>query len=140
MRAATAPVKYADRDHIIETLVVGALYIGAALIRHWLIGVAKPYGLGVAAAVVPALPIWGLFWVVWRYYRRIDEFEKQRFLETLAISFGIGSSLLCTYAFLADAGVSRLDITWAWPTLAVTWALAGGIRGLILVRQVTHRR
>jgi hypothetical protein len=127
MQAATTPVKYAGRDYIIEVVIVTALYVGAAAIRHWLIARAAPYGLGTAAAAVPALPIWALFWVVWRYYRRIDEFERQRFLETLAISFGIGSCLLVTYAFLAEAGLSQLDITWAWPTLAVTWGLTGAI-------------
>ena len=130
MQAAAATVrsvKYAGRDYIIEMIIVSALYTGAALARHWLIALAKPHGLGLEAAFVPALPIWMMLAVVWRYYRRIDEFEKQRFLETLAISFGVGSCLLCTYAFLADAGLSQLDITWAWPSLAVTWAFAGGI-------------
>src|ERR1043166_1579341 len=112
MQAATAPVKYAGRDYVIEVAIVSALYAGAASIRHWLVAMAEPYGLGVAAALVPALPIWALFFVVWRYYRRIDEFEKQRFLETLAISFGVGSSLLVSYAFLADAGIPELGITW----------------------------
>jgi len=124
---STAPVKYASRDYIIEVIIVSALYVGAALIRHRLIAFATPYGLALEAAVIPSLPVWALLWVAWRYYRRIDEFERQRFLETLAISFGIGSCLLVTYSFLADAGVSQLDITWAWPTLAVTWGLAGAI-------------
>ena len=125
--ASRASVKYAGRDYIIEVIIVTALYVGAAVARHWVIALAAPYGLATAAAVVPSLPIWALFWVVWRYYRRIDEFEKKRFLETLSISFGIGSCLLVSYAFLAEAGVSQLDITWAWPTLAVTWGLTGAI-------------
>jgi hypothetical protein len=124
---ANAPVKYAGRDYLIEVVIATALYIGAAASRHWLIAQAPNPALKLAAAIVPALPIWGLFWVVYRYYRRIDEFEKQKFLETLALSFGIGSSLVCTWAFLSDAGISMLGITWAWPTLAVTWAVAGGI-------------
>ena len=127
MQAAASPVKYAGRDYIIEVAIVSALYVGAAAIRHWLIARATPYGLAAITAMVPALPIWALFWVVWRYYRRIDEFERKRFLETLAVSFGLGSCLLVTYAFLADAGISQLGITWAWPTLAVTWGLTGGI-------------
>jgi len=131
MEAGAATVKYAGRDYVIEVAVVSALYVAAAMIRHWLIVRASPYGLTMAAAVAPALPIWALFWVVWRYYRRIDEFEKKRFLETLAISFGVGSCLLVSYAFLTDAGVSQLDITWAWPTLAVTWALTVGIRHFV---------
>src|SRR5690348_14756974 len=117
--ATTAPVKTAGRDYVIEMALVSALYIGAAAGRHWLIAQAPNHALGLVAAAIPALPIWGMFLVVWRYYRRIDEFEKQKFLETLALSFGIGSSLVCTWAFLADAGVTWLGITWAWPTLAI---------------------
>lgn len=125
--AATAPVKYAGRDYMIEMAIVSAVYVGLAAARHWIIAQAPNHTLALVAAAIPALPIWGMFWVVWRYYRRIDEFEKQKFLETLAISFGIGSCLVCTWAFLADAGLSQLDITWAFPTLAITWAIAGGI-------------
>jgi hypothetical protein len=125
--AATAPVKYAGRDYMIEMAITAALYVGAAAARHWLIAQAPNHELALVAAAVPALPIWAMVWVVWRYYRRIDEFEKQKFLETLAVSFGIGSCLVCTWAFLADAGLSQLDITWAFPTLAITWAIAGGI-------------
>lgn len=125
--AAPAPVKYAGRDYMIEMAIVSAVYVGLAAARHWIIAQAPNHTLALVAAAIPALPIWGMFWVVWRYYRRIDEFEKQKFLETLAISFGIGSCLVCTWAFLADAGLSQLDITWAFPTLAITWAIAGGI-------------
>jgi hypothetical protein len=125
--ASTASVKTAGRDYIIEMIVVSALYIGLAAARHWIIAQAPNPALALIAAVIPALPIWGMFWVVWRYYRRIDEFEKQKFLETLAVSFGIGSCLVCTWAFLANAGLSQLNITWAFPTLAITWAVAGGI-------------
>lgn len=125
--AATAPVKYAGRDYMIEMALTAALYVGAAAGRHWLIAQAPNHALALVAAAIPSLPIWLMVWVVLRYYRRIDEFEKQKFLETLAVSFGIGSGLVCTWAFLADAGLSQLDITWAFPTLAVTWAIAGGI-------------
>jgi hypothetical protein len=129
--ATTAPVKYAGRDYMIEMAIVAVLYVGAAAARHWFIAQASNHGLALAAAAIPALPVWAMFWVVWRYYRRIDEFEKKKFLETLAISFGIGSCLVCTWAFLADAGLSQLDITWAFPTLAVTWALTGGVKHFI---------
>jgi hypothetical protein len=125
--AAKAPVKYAGRDYLIEVTIATALYVVATASRHWLIAATPAPALKLVAAVIPALPIWGLFWVVYRHYRRIDEFEKQKFLETFALAFGIGSSLVCTWAFLADAGISMLGITWAWPTLAVTWAVTSGI-------------
>jgi len=127
MNAGVAPVKYAGRNYIIECAIVSLVYAGLAWARHWLIAQAPNHVLSIAAAVLPSLPIWALFFVVLRYYRRIDEFEKQRFLETIALSFAIGSCLLVTFAFLTDAGLTWIDITWAWPTLAVSWALTGGI-------------
>jgi hypothetical protein len=125
--ATAAPVKYAGRNYIIEMAIAALIYAGAAWARHGLIARAPTHDWAIAASLVPAIPVWAMVFVVWRYYRRIDEFEKQRFLETLAIAFGVGSCLVCTYAFLADAGLPELAITWAWPTLAVSWALTGAI-------------
>src|ERR1700761_1308857 len=119
-QADVVPVKYAGRSYLIEMAIAALIYAGAAWARHWLIAQAPSHEWAIAASLVPAIPVWAMFFVVWRYYRRIDEFEQQRFLETLAIAFGVGSCLVCTYAFLADAGVPEIAITWAWPTLAVS--------------------
>jgi hypothetical protein len=128
--AATAPVKYAGRNYIVEVAVAMALYVGAILARPWLIAHAADHQLALAATLLPAVPVWLMLLVVWRYYRRIDEFERHKFLVTLAISFGIGSCLIVTYAFLMDAGLPPLAITWAWPTLAVSWALTSAIMSI----------
>lgn len=125
---ATAPVKYAGRNYVIEVAVVSLLYVGAAAARHWMIAQAPTHELKIAAALVPAIPVWMLLGVVWRYYRAIDELERHNLLVNLAIGFGIGSCLIVSYSFLTDAGLSQLDITWAWPTLAVSWGLTTGIR------------
>jgi hypothetical protein len=122
---AAAPVKYAGRSYIIECLIVAALYVGAVAGRPWLVSRATTQALALAAMLLPAAPIWAMLAVVWRYYRRIDEFEKQRFLETLAISFGVSSCLVGTYTVIADAGWPELAMGWSWPTLWVSWALIG---------------
>src|ERR1700733_5857683 len=120
---ATAPVKYAGRNYVIEVFIVSAFYLALSAARHWLIAQASTHELKIAAALLPAIPIWLLFGVVWRYYRAIDELERHKMLVNLAIAFGIGSSLLVSYTFLTEAGLTPLDITWTWPTLAVTWGL-----------------
>ncbi|MBV9570861.1 MAG: hypothetical protein JO056_06445 [Alphaproteobacteria bacterium] len=127
MQAATAPVKYAGRNYVIECVVIMGLYVAAVAARPWLVAHAANSGLATAAKVLPAVPIWLMFGSVWRYYSRIDEFERLKFLLTLALSFGIGSCAIVTYAFLMDAGLPPLAITWAWPTLAISWALTTGI-------------
>lgn len=126
--AATAPVKFAGRNYVIEVAIVSALYMALAAARHWLIAQAPTHDLKIVAALVPAVPVWLLFGVVWRYYRAIDELERHKLLVNLAIGFGFGSCLLVSYSFLTDAGLSAIDITWAWPTLAVSWGLTTGIR------------
>jgi hypothetical protein len=127
MQAATQPVKYAGRNYIVECAIAMGLYVLVILARPWLIAHAANHDLALAATVAPALPIWLMLLVVWRYYRRIDEYEQKKFLEILAISFGVGSCMIVTYSFLADAGLPELAITWAWPTLAVCWGLTSAI-------------
>lgn len=130
MQAATAPVKYAGRNYILECALVMSLYVGAVAVRPWLVSHAGNPDLAVAAKLLPAIPVWLMLGVAWRYYRRIDEFDRLRFLETLAVSFGVGSCAIVTYAFLMDAGLPMLSITWAWPTLAVSWGLTTAIMSL----------
>ena len=127
---ATAPVKFAGRTYLIEVVLVMALYVGGILLRPWLVEHASGQALKFAATVLPVMPVWLMLVVAWRYYLHIDEFERHRFLVTLAIAFGIGSCAIVTYAFLMDAGLPKLAITWAWPTLACSWALTSAIMSL----------
>jgi hypothetical protein len=127
MHAATARVRYAGRLYVLECAIVMGLYVAAVWARPWLVSHAATPTLATAAKVLPALPIWLMFVSVWRYYSCIDEFERHKFLVTLAISFGIGSCAIVTYAFLRDMGLPPLAITWAWPTLAVSWALTSAV-------------
>ncbi len=129
-KAATQPVKYAARSYIIEFSIAMALYVGVILIRPWLIDHATNHALVIAAKILPALPVWLMFAVVWRHYQRIDEFERHKFLLRLAIAFGVGSCLIVTYSFLMDAGLTRLDIGWAWPTLGACWIVTGAIQSI----------
>jgi hypothetical protein len=106
------------------------LYVAAVWIRPWLVDHAANHALATAAKILPALPIWLMVGSVWRYYERIDEFARHKLLVTLAISFGIVSCAVVTYAFLMDAGLPPLAITWAWPTLAVSWGLTTAIMNI----------
>jgi len=123
-------VKQAPRIYLIEFTVVTVLYVGAVLLRPWLVVHAGSQELVLAAKVVPAVPVWLMLVVAWRQYARIDEYARKRLLETLSISFGIASCAMVTYAFLMDAGLPKLSITWAWPTLGASWLLTAGIRGI----------
>jgi hypothetical protein len=130
MQAAGLPVKYAGRSYIVELCITMALYMGVLFARPWVIDHLSNPALITAAKVAPAIPIWLTFYVILRYYRRIDEFEKLKFLKTMSVAFGISSCLIVSYSFLEDAGLPPLAITWGWPTLAVSWALTSAIMSI----------
>jgi hypothetical protein len=130
MATAAAPVKQAGRIYLIEFSLVMALYVLAVLARPWLLAHAANADLALGAKLVPIVPIWLMLAAVWRHYLRIDEFERLKFLETVAIAFGVGSCAIVSYAFLEDAGLPPLAITWAWPTLAASWGLTSAITAI----------
>lgn len=122
-------VKYAGRDYVIEMAIAALLYVGILYVRPYLVTHAGNPSLGDVIKLLPLAPLWLMFWSVWRHYRRIDEYEQKRFLETLAISFGVSAMVLVTYQFLTDVGAPQLDMTWVFPVLGVTWALVSVVRG-----------
>jgi hypothetical protein len=134
MTATTLPVKSAGRTYVIECAATMALYLAASWSRPWLIAHAPNRALVIAAIVLPAIPVWLLFVAVWRYYLHIDEYQKRQFLQSLSISFGLGCCALVTYNLLIDAGLPRLDLSWAWPILAVVWLFAS-----IIIKRVYPR-
>jgi hypothetical protein len=120
MSATIAPVKSAPRTYLVELGCVVIFYAAAAWSRPWLVTHADTDVLKLAARLVPIIPTWLLPVVVWRYYRRVDEFAQKQLLEVVAISFGIASCAIISYAFLMDVGFPALGIAWAWPVLAIT--------------------
>ena len=127
-QSTAVPVKTAGRNYLVELSLSMGLYVAALVSRPWLLNHTDSATLAVLIKLMPSLPIWLVLAVVWRYYFRIDEFERLKFLQTLAIAFGISSCLIVSYSFLEDAGLPPLAITWAWPTLAVSWILTTMIR------------
>ena len=124
--AKPASVRQAPAIYIVELSMAVALYVGAILLRdHFAAGLGGTAAF--ALAVLPVIPIWLLFLAVVRHYRRIDEMAKFVLLRNVAIATGITTCLIVSYALLMDAGLPKLSITWAWPTLAVTWGIATAI-------------
>jgi hypothetical protein len=123
-------VKYAGRTYLIEFGIAAALYTGLILARPWLVSLTPDATLRLAAIALPIIPIWGMLLVIVRHYRRIDELQRLKLLENVAIAAGITACLVTSYSLLEDAGLPTLAITWAWPTLAVCWGATTGINEL----------
>ena len=68
-------VKYAGRTYLIEFGVVAALYTGLVLARPWLLSMTPDATVRLATIALPIIPVWAMFLVIVRYYRRIDELQ-----------------------------------------------------------------
>ena len=123
-------VKYAGRTYLVEFGAVALLYSLADGGRSWLLSLSQDRAWHLFAIALPIVPIWLMLIVIVRFYHRVDELEKKKLLENVAIAAGVMACLVTSYALLEDAGLPRLAITWAWPTLAVCWGVATGISAL----------
>lgn len=108
---------------VVCTLYIGALFVRPLLLDHLVSGSA----LAQASMLLPILPVWGILAVVWRFYRRVDEYQRMELLRSVSIAAGITACLCCSYPFAADAfGLKPASLFYAWPVLAVVWALTTG--------------
>jgi hypothetical protein len=119
----------ASRLYLLEMGAVAALYVGDLFVRQPLLDrIGETGPLAQAVMLLPALPIWGMFAAVFRFYRRVDEYQRLELLQSVSIAAGVSACLFCSYPFAADAfGLKPLSLLYAWPILAVAWGLTTGI-------------
>jgi hypothetical protein len=72
------------------------LLAGATWLRH--VPVANK-ALATALQLLPIVPVWLILAAAVRHYRRIDEFQRLRFLQGIALSSGITLCLSWTYPY-----------------------------------------
>jgi hypothetical protein len=82
-----------------------------------------------AIAVLPVLPILWVPVAAVRFFRTMDELQKQIHLEGLAFGFTCAAVLTITYGFLQNAGLPEVSWVWVWPVMAVCWVV-----GLVAAR------
>ena len=124
MTMATTTPKRAEFRYMAEMAAAMGLYVVLLVSRPFLLAHLSGEAVQDTIKMLPVLPLWLTIWVVVRHYRRIDEYARLRLLMAISLAFGIGSCLLMTGVFLKDVGFPPLDLTWAWPVLGVSWAVA----------------
>ncbi|SRR5579862_6698352 len=114
--------------YMVELSGVIALYACLLFARRPLMDLASNQVWHALVLMSPAIPVWGVFWVIWRHYRRLDEYGRHLFLNMIAICSGVAASLTSSYAFVKDAfGLPDISITYAWPVLGGCWFVAAMI-------------
>jgi hypothetical protein len=111
-----------------------AIYV-ALLIPSIMVGAAMD--AGVVKTGVLLSPMIGFFlmtWAVARQVGRMDEYQRGRMLETLAIAAAITAGLSFTYGFLENAGYPRLSMFMVWGVMGCSWLVAGLFRCWVMRR------
>ncbi len=124
------PVSQAPRRYFVELMSTMLLYFAALA--------ASVYGsnhhalepvLRDALVLSPIAPILLVALVILRLYRRVDEFQKRRLLEMIAIGAALTGIVGASWPFAQGLGAPPISIVWAWPVMGAGWIVTSTIRG-----------
>ena len=122
--------KYRNTRYFAELSGALLLYVLVLVVSLRLVPDANPGAVRIALAVMPALPLMLMIWVIARHFRRIDEYLQRVSLESIAIAAAVVAGLSLTYGFLENAGFPRLSMFVVWPLMGATWGVLALVRGL----------
>jgi hypothetical protein len=71
-----------------------------------------------------------------RHVARIDEYQRLRMLESVALAFAITGAVTFSYGFLETAGFPKLSMFSVWIMMGASWGLVGLVRGMVARRPV----
>lgn len=71
-----------------------------------------------------------------RHVARIDEYQRLRLLEGVALAFAITAAVTFSYGFLETAGFPKLSMFSVWMVMGVSWGVASTILSLRARRAV----
>ena len=71
-----------------------------------------------------------------RHVARIDEYQRLRMLESVALAFAITGAVTFSYGFLETAGFPKLSMFSVWIVMGASWGLTNLVRGMIGRRTV----
>ena len=80
----------------------------------------RPMEDGIARTLVLLSPMIGFcaaLWVIARHVKRIDEYQRMRLLENVALAAAITAGLTFSYGFLETAGYPKLSMFTVWCVL-----------------------
>jgi uncharacterized membrane protein HdeD (DUF308 family) len=84
--------------------------------------------LRTALLLTPMLGFALMIRAIVRHVARIDEYQRIRLLEALALSFAITGAVTFSYGFLETAGFPRLSMFSVWMVMGGSWALVNAVR------------
>ena len=104
---------------IYAALLFGSIYAGRRMPESL---------LRTVVMIVPMLGFGLMIRAIARHLARIDEYQRQRLLETIALSAAITGAVTFTYGFLETAGFPRLSMFSVWVIMGASWGAVSGMR------------
>jgi hypothetical protein len=123
----------AYRSELLTAIVVYVVLLLAS-IRY-----GRPLDGGVLRTVVLLSPMIGfclMIRAIARHVARIDEYQRLRMLESVALAFAITGAVTFSYGFLETAGFPKLSMFSVWIVMGASWGLVGLVRGMVARRAV----
>jgi hypothetical protein len=109
--------------------------LGALAVYIALLWAANRFGVELTNDVLRTLvlisPMIGfglMIWAITRHLGRIDEYQRRRLLEEIALGAAITAGLTFTYGFLESAGYPRLSMFIVWCVLCGTTGIIHCVR------------
>ncbi|MGZ5183256.1 MAG: hypothetical protein ACXWC2_22485 [Ramlibacter sp.] len=125
--------KRVARAYFAELMLALAVYtiLLLAAIRY---GRAMPDGwLRTLVLVTPMIGFGMMIRTVARHIARVDEYQRIRLLENVAVAAAITLAATFTYGFLETAGFPKVSMFWVWMGMGASTA------AVTLVRKVAER-
>jgi len=116
--------KRVGRAYRIELWTAIAVYVALVVAS---IHFDRPMEGGLLRTVVLLSPMIGfamMIRAIARHVARIDEYQRLRLLESLALAFAITGAVTFSYGFLETAGYPKLSMFSVWMVMGVSWGVA----------------
>jgi hypothetical protein len=120
--------KQVARAYKVELWSAVAVY---AVLLFGSISISRRLDEGALRTIVLVIPMIGfglMIRAIARHVARIDEYQRQRLLETLALAFAITGGVTFTYGFLETAGFPRLSMFTVWIIMGSSWGAVSCLR------------
>ena len=92
--------------------------------------------LRTAVLLAPMIGFGLMIRAIARHVARIDEYQRLRLLESVALAFAITGAVTFSYGFLETAGFPKLSMFSVWIVMGASWGLVGIVRGVAARRAV----
>ena len=92
--------------------------------------------LRMAILLAPMIGFGLMIRAIARHVARIDEYQRLRMLESVALAFAITGAVTFSYGFLETAGFPKLSMFSVWIVMGASWGLVNIVRGLVARRTV----